>query len=133
MISRNTLKYCSLYMVQEITLAVYIRRINAIASAGLPVYDVLHSVTNRLLLLSHHSTYRIHLQWCTVTYLLALMHCTSRINDCLHVLSPGLEPPGCRSGPTSITDSVVILVLFVSRAAMINDRYTIFVIDPLPY
>ncbi len=39
--------------------------------------------------------------------------CTARPHNCLHVLSPGLEPPSCRSGPRSafLVGCVVILSL----------------------
>ncbi len=39
--------------------------------------------------------------------------CTARPRHCLHVLSPGLEPPGCRSGPRStfLVECVVIFSL----------------------
>ncbi len=43
--------------------------------------------------------------------------CTARPHHCLHILSRGLEPPGCRSGPRSqfLVGCVVILSRSLSQ------------------
>ncbi len=54
--------------------------------------------------------------------------CTARPNHCLDVLSPALEPPGCRSGPEStfLVGSVVTLSLslIANRSSSIDASLT---------
>ncbi len=48
----------------------------------------------------HSCVYCMH--ECLVSATMSFPHaCTPRPHHCLQVLSPGLEPPGCRSGPRS--------------------------------
>ncbi len=48
------------------------------------------------------------------SWLLARTHaCTARAHHCLQFMSPGLEPPGCRSGPRSVLPFGCVVIPFL--------------------